>query len=144
MSWVIHHCCCVVSKSIFSLFSVISRGGSFYTSCSVTVHSTSPLCSPEKRFFKRRPFFFRTRFVTLVTTFAKLSSRKNSPFKEDPESSVSTVPGSNQKKHRSRSTSRYVEEKPKKKKAVANVSLVSIPNTIRLSVLNSGLFPICE
>lgn len=59
----------------------------------------------------------------------------------DPENS-STVPGSNQKKHRSRSTSRYVEEKPKKKKGVANVSLVSIPNTIRLSVLNSGLFPI--
>lgn len=37
-----------------------------------------------------------------------------------------------------------MEEKPKKKKTVGNVSLVSIPNTIRLSVLNSGLFPICK
>lgn len=39
-----------------------------------------------------------------------------------------------------RSQSRYVDEKPKKKKALsATTSLVSIPNTIKLSMLNSGL-----
>ncbi|KAI5710062.1 hypothetical protein M8J76_004469 [Diaphorina citri] len=46
------------------------------------------------------------------------------------------------RKHRSRSSSRYVEEKPKKKKATSSVSLVSIPNTIKLSMLNSGLIPL--
>jgi len=41
----------------------------------------------------------------------------------------------------SRSQSRYVDvEKPKKKKTLsATTSLVSIPNTIKLSMLNSGL-----
>ncbi|KAI5752014.1 hypothetical protein M8J77_012937 [Diaphorina citri] len=48
------------------------------------------------------------------------------------------------RKHRSRSSSRYVEEKPKKKKATSSVSLVSIPNTIKLSMLNSGLIPLVE
>lgn len=40
-----------------------------------------------------------------------------------------------------RSTSRYADlEKPKKKKTLsATTSLVSIPNTIKLSMLNSGL-----
>ena len=40
-----------------------------------------------------------------------------------------------------RSQSRYVDvEKPKKKKTLsATTSLVSIPNTIKLSMLNSGL-----
>lgn len=41
----------------------------------------------------------------------------------------------------SRSQSRHVDaEKPKKKKALnTSANLVSIPNTIRLSMLNSGL-----
>lgn len=39
-----------------------------------------------------------------------------------------------------RSQSRYVDlEKPKKKKAASTTSLVSIPNSIKLSMLNSGL-----
>lgn len=45
------------------------------------------------------------------------------------------------RKHRSRSTTRC-EEKPKKKKhhlGSASSSLVSIPNAIKLSMLNSGL-----
>lgn len=43
--------------------------------------------------------------------------------------------------HFFRSTSRYTDiEKPKKKKTLsATTSLVSIPNTIKLSMLNSGL-----
>lgn len=47
-----------------------------------------------------------------------------------------------QRKHRSRSTSRYdMEKKPKKKdiRTTGTTSLVSIPNTIKLSMLNSGL-----
>lgn len=46
-----------------------------------------------------------------------------------------------QRKHRSRSTTRYADlEKPKKKKHLSGASsLVSIPNTIKLSMLNSGL-----
>lgn len=49
--------------------------------------------------------------------------------------------GSSQRKHRSRSTTRYADlEKPKKKKHLSGASsLVSIPNTIKLSMLNSGL-----
>jgi len=46
------------------------------------------------------------------------------------------------RKHRSRSTPRYADvEKPKKKKLLSggSTSLVSIPNTIKLSMLNSGL-----
>lgn len=45
------------------------------------------------------------------------------------------------RKHRSRSTPRYADlEKPKKKKHLSGAtSLVSIPNTIKLSMLNSGL-----
>lgn len=45
------------------------------------------------------------------------------------------------RKHRSRSTPRYAEmEKPKKKRHLSGASsLVSIPNTIKLSMLNSGL-----
>ncbi|XP_031622627.1 receptor-type tyrosine-protein phosphatase kappa isoform X1 [Contarinia nasturtii] len=51
---------------------------------------------------------------------------------------------SSQRRQRSRSTSRFVdpneEKKPKKKKTLsATTSLVSIPNTIKLSMLNSGL-----
>lgn len=42
------------------------------------------------------------------------------------------------RKQRSRSSSRPQDEKPKKKKTTS-VSLVSIPNTIKLSMLNSGL-----
>ncbi|XP_058177653.1 receptor-type tyrosine-protein phosphatase kappa [Anopheles ziemanni] len=39
-----------------------------------------------------------------------------------------------------RSTTRYADlEKPKKKKTLSSTSLVSIPNTIKLSMLNSGL-----
>ena len=46
------------------------------------------------------------------------------------------------RKHRSRSTPRYADvEKPKKKKILSggSTSLVSIPNAIKLSMLNSGL-----
>lgn len=45
-----------------------------------------------------------------------------------------------------RSTSRYADlEKPKKKKTLsATTSLVSIPNTIKLSMLNSGLLSFGE
>jgi hypothetical protein len=46
------------------------------------------------------------------------------------------------RKHRSRSTPRYTDaEKPKKKRILSggSTSLVSIPNTIKLSMLNSGL-----
>ncbi|OWR51820.1 putative Receptor protein tyrosine phosphatase [Danaus plexippus plexippus] len=52
--------------------------------------------------------------------------------------SVST----SQRKHRSRSTPRYdLEKKPKKKdlKTTGTTSLVSIPNSIKLTMLNSGL-----
>lgn len=50
------------------------------------------------------------------------------------------------RKHRSRSTTRC-EEKPKKKKhhlGSASSSLVSIPNAIKLSMLNSGLISFGE
>ncbi|KAJ6641667.1 hypothetical protein Bhyg_06607 [Pseudolycoriella hygida] len=52
-----------------------------------------------------------------------------------------TSQSNSQRRHRSRSTSRYADlEKPKKKKTLsATSSLVSIPNTIKLSMLNSGL-----
>lgn len=54
--------------------------------------------------------------------------------------------GSSQRKHRSRSTTRYADlEKPKKKKHLSGTSsLVSIPNTIKLSMLNSGLLSFGE
>ncbi|XP_018329323.1 receptor-type tyrosine-protein phosphatase alpha-like [Agrilus planipennis] len=47
----------------------------------------------------------------------------------------------NHRKHRSRSTPRFSDsDKPKKKRTLtAATSLVSIPNTIKLSMLNSGL-----
>lgn len=142
-----HHCCCVVENNTFSLFSVSSPGWCVFNFALYRSESFDVFGQSRKIIFNHRKFifiwFFFVSFRCLIT-FAKLSSRKNSPFKEDPASSISTVPGSSSKKHRSRSTSRYVEEKPKKKKAVGNVSLVSIPNTIRLSVLNSGLFPICK
>ncbi|CAF4809517.1 unnamed protein product [Pieris macdunnoughi] len=45
-----------------------------------------------------------------------------------------------QRKHRSRSAPRYdLEKKPKKKEASGTSSLVSIPNSIKLTMLNSGL-----
>ncbi|CAG4986930.1 unnamed protein product [Colias eurytheme] len=47
-----------------------------------------------------------------------------------------------QRKHRSRSAPRYdLEKKPKKKdnKPSGTASLVSIPNSIKLTMLNSGL-----
>ncbi|KAL0278448.1 UNVERIFIED_CONTAM: hypothetical protein PYX00_000268 [Menopon gallinae] len=50
------------------------------------------------------------------------------------------------RKHRSRSTTRC-EEKPKKKKhhlGSGSTSLVSIPNAIKLSMLNSGLMSFGE
>ncbi|CAG9124135.1 unnamed protein product [Plutella xylostella] len=58
-------------------------------------------------------------------------------------SSVAT----SQRKHRSRSTTRYdLEKKPKKKemRASGTTSLVSIPNTIKLSMLNSGLISFAD
>lgn len=62
----------------------------------------------------------------------------------DSESKIkSHSSGSSRKKHRSRSTPRFLDaDKPRKKipKGAAN-SLVSIPNTIKLSMLNSGLLP---
>lgn len=47
------------------------------------------------------------------------------------------------KKHRSRSTPRYNDvDKPRKKRHLGSGnSFVSIPNTIKLSMLNSGLLP---
>lgn len=58
-------------------------------------------------------------------------------------------------RHKGRSksaTCKYVDEKSKKKKKSStspsrssnSVSLVSIPNTIKLSMLNSGLLPLCK
>lgn len=54
-------------------------------------------------------------------------------------------------KGRSKSATKYVDDKPKKKKkssaspsSTNSVSLVSIPNTIKLSMLNSGLLPLCK
>ncbi|XP_045522193.1 receptor-type tyrosine-protein phosphatase kappa isoform X3 [Pieris brassicae] len=45
-----------------------------------------------------------------------------------------------QRKHRSRSAPRYdLEKKPKKKESSGTSSLVSIPNSIKLTMLNSGL-----
>ncbi|XP_062547580.1 receptor-type tyrosine-protein phosphatase kappa isoform X2 [Armigeres subalbatus] len=53
---------------------------------------------------------------------------------------MSRSTASTQRRQRSRSTSRYADlEKPKKKKTLSSTSLVSIPNTIKLSMLNSGL-----
>lgn len=52
--------------------------------------------------------------------------------------------GTIKKKHRSRSTPRHNDvEKPRKKRhtSAATTSFVSIPNTIKLSMLNSGLLP---
>ncbi|KAK5648341.1 hypothetical protein RI129_003233 [Pyrocoelia pectoralis] len=47
---------------------------------------------------------------------------------------------SSHRKHRSRSTPRLTDlDKPKKKKHLSATSLVSIPNTIKLSMMNSGL-----
>ncbi|CAG9564150.1 unnamed protein product [Danaus chrysippus] len=57
--------------------------------------------------------------------------------------SVST----SQRKHRSRSTPRYdLEKKPKKKdlKTTGTTSLVSIPNSIKLTMLNSGLISFAD
>lgn len=50
------------------------------------------------------------------------------------------------RKHRSRSTPRHAElEKPRKKRHLsATNSLVSIPNTIKLSMMNSGLLSTSE
>ncbi|XP_046662943.1 uncharacterized protein LOC124355833 [Homalodisca vitripennis] len=59
------------------------------------------------------------------------------PVKLSGRTSTTAGAGSH-RKQRSRSSSRYVD-KPKKKKQTASVSLVSIPNTIKLSMLNSGL-----
>ncbi|CAH2241967.1 jg9084 [Pararge aegeria aegeria] len=53
-----------------------------------------------------------------------------------------TSVATSQRKHRSRSTPRYdLEKKPKKKdlKTTGTTSLVSIPNSIKLTMLNSGL-----
>ncbi|KAL5234957.1 hypothetical protein ACI65C_002367 [Semiaphis heraclei] len=59
-------------------------------------------------------------------------------------------------RHKGRSksaTCKYVDDKPKKKKKSStadsssssnSVSLASIPNTIKLSMLNSGLLPLCK
>lgn len=58
-------------------------------------------------------------------------------------------------RHKGRSksaTCKYADEKSKKKKKSStspsrssnSVSLVSIPNTIKLSMLNSGLLPLCK
>jgi hypothetical protein len=50
---------------------------------------------------------------------------------------------------RSKSAPKYVDDKPKKKKkssasSASSNSVVSIPNTIKLSMLNSGLLPLCK
>ncbi|XP_059059071.1 receptor-type tyrosine-protein phosphatase kappa isoform X2 [Achroia grisella] len=58
-------------------------------------------------------------------------------------SSVAT----SQRKHRSRSTTRYdMEKKPKKKdmRTSGTTSLVSIPNSIKLTMLNSGLISFAD
>lgn len=57
------------------------------------------------------------------------------------EKESSKVQGSGRKKHRSRSTPRYNEVNKPKKKISSAPSLASIPNTIKLSMLNSGLLP---
>lgn len=63
---------------------------------------------------------------------SKLSTRTN------------TSTASGHRKHRSRSSTRYADlEKPKKKK-LGSSSLVSIPNTIKLSMLNSGLISLSK
>lgn len=52
--------------------------------------------------------------------------------------------GTIRKKHRSRSTPRYNDvDKPRKKRHISagTSSLVSIPNTIKLTMLNTGLLP---
>ncbi|XP_070498935.1 receptor-type tyrosine-protein phosphatase U [Chironomus tepperi] len=56
-------------------------------------------------------------------------------------SSRATTSTHQSRRHRSRSQqSRCVDvEKPKKKKTLSSTSLISIPNTIKLSMLNSGL-----
>ncbi|CAH2241968.1 jg9085 [Pararge aegeria aegeria] len=58
-----------------------------------------------------------------------------------------TSVATSQRKHRSRSTPRYdLEKKPKKKdlKTTGTTSLVSIPNSIKLTMLNSGLISFGE
>lgn len=57
------------------------------------------------------------------------------------KSKMHSSTASSHRKHRSRSTPRLTDlDKPKKKKHLgATTSLVSIPNAIKLSMLNSGL-----
>lgn len=50
--------------------------------------------------------------------------------------------GTSRNKHRSRSTTRHHNDKPRKKRhASATSSFASIPNAIKISMLNSGLIP---
>lgn len=50
--------------------------------------------------------------------------------------------GTTRNKHRSRSSTRHSNDKPKKKRhASATSTFSSIPNAIKLSMLNSGLLP---
>ena len=65
-----------------------------------------------------------------------MSSEPDAKLKEHPSGTV-------RRKHRSRSTPRYNDvEKPRKKRHIsAATSLVTLPNTIKLSMLNSGLLP---
>lgn len=50
--------------------------------------------------------------------------------------------GTTKNKHRSRSSTRHNNDKPRKKRhASATSSFASIPNAIKLSMLNSGLLP---
>ncbi|PZC75798.1 hypothetical protein B5X24_HaOG205664 [Helicoverpa armigera] len=58
-----------------------------------------------------------------------------------------TSVATSQRKHRSRSTTRYdMEKKPKKKdfRTSGTTSLVSIPNSIKLPMLNSGLISLAR
>lgn len=58
-----------------------------------------------------------------------------------------TSVATSQRKHRSRSTTRYDLEKKQKKKDMrtsGTTSLVSIPNSIKLTMLNSGLISFGE
>ncbi|CAH1640174.1 unnamed protein product [Spodoptera littoralis] len=58
-----------------------------------------------------------------------------------------TSVATSQRKHRSRSTTRYdMEKKPKKKdfRTSGTTSLVSIPNSIKLPMLNSGLISLAD
>jgi hypothetical protein len=65
-----------------------------------------------------------------------MSSEPDAKLKEHSSGTV-------RRKHRSRSTPRYNDvEKPRKKRHIsAATSLVTLPNTIKLSMLNSGLLP---